>query len=125
MYRTICLLILITVNSIIGINFYFEYLDQLRLTYNPDGIRLIAFLLPFYISFIILFAISIHKKDKTCALICFINGLLQILVLMNKPKHIPFNEIILCCISVGILIIALIINKAKKKVEHPKVSIIK
>lgn len=114
-YKAICLTVLLLVNIFIGVNFYKEYLTQLNYTFNADGLRLIVFMLPLYFVLITLLGFSIYKKESKCTVVCFINGLLQVLAFMDKPKHIPINVCFISILLIVILFFLMIIEVYNKK----------
>lgn len=119
MKKIIVLKILVLLNIIIGIKFFVEYLSQLNYTFNADGLRLILFIWPFSLIYIVLSFYLVKIDEKFYAFLSFLNGVVYFLGVMNKPKYIPSSFLVISGASLTILFF-LLMKELKNNSDDPR-----
>jgi len=107
------LITLIVICSIIGIKFLFEFLAQIDNRYSADGLRLLFFMLPFWVIYIGLFFYLMNIDEKRYALISIFNGLIYFIGTMNKPRYIPMILLAISGVMFLVLLVLLLMNYFK------------
>jgi hypothetical protein len=109
------LITLIVICSIIGIKFLFEFLAQIDNKYSADGLRLLLFMLPFWVIYIGLFFYLMNINEKRYALISIFSGLIYFIGTMNKPRYIPMILLTISGVMFLVLLVLLLMNYFKSK----------